>query len=59
MIIRKKDFQELLYIKEFNKNNRVSSDITYIHKYDKQRIKSLLNEQMDESNIGYIFVKDN
>ena len=55
MIIVKKEFQDLLY-KQENKQ-KVYKDIEYIHKYDRQRLKSLLNEQMNADGKDYVFTK--
>ena len=55
MIIVKKEFEDLLYRQEIKP--RVYNDIEYIHKYDRQRLKSLLNEQMNVDGKEYIFVK--
>lgn len=57
MINVKKDFQDLKYIKDFIKTNRIYKDADYIHRYDRQRLKSLLNEQIYADGIQYIFVK--
>ena len=58
MIIIKKDFDDYLHKKALSNNGHACSDIIYIHKYDRQRLKSLLNEQMSKENIQIIFMKE-
>ena len=58
MITIKKDFKDLKKQKDYLRNNRIYSDIEYIHKYDRQRLKSLLNEQISIEGTKYIFVKE-
>ena len=57
MISVKKEFQELKFRRNFLKKEIGAYNVMeYIHKYDRQRLKSLLDEQLKEKNKEYKFV---
>ena len=59
MITVKKDFQDLKFQRDFLKKEIGAYHIlNYIHKYDKQKLKSLLNERLQDENREYQFVKE-
>lgn len=54
MIEIKKDFNFIFFRNNFFKNNKnIFKNIKNINKYDKQRIKSLLNEEIGKSLEAY------
>ena len=54
MIEVKKDVNALFFRNEFLKNNKnIFHSSKSIVKYDKQKIKSLLNEQMEKDGLTY------
>lgn len=59
MITVKKEFQDLKFQRDFLKKEIGAYHvINYIHKYDKQKLMSLLNEKMQEENKDYTFVRE-
>ena len=58
MIMVKKDFQDLKFQRDFLKKEIGACHIIdYIHKYDRQKLKSLLNEQLEKDKKDYCFIK--
>ena len=49
MIEKRNGFQERMILQEYNNQNNDGLCQLYIHKYDKQRLKSLLNEELRDT----------
>ena len=59
MINVKKDFQDLQFQRDFiKKETGAFHIIDYIHRYDRQKLKSLLNEQLEKEKKDYCIMKE-
>ncbi len=59
MINVKKDFQYLQFQRDFLKKEIGAFHIIdYIHRYDRQKLKSLLNEQLEKEKKDYCIIKE-
>jgi len=59
MIEVKRDCEDVFFRNKFVKDKKnILSDNKFINRYEKQRIKSLLNEQLSDKGIEYMLLKE-
>ena len=59
MIEVKKDCEDIFFRNKFVKDKKnILSDNKFINRYEKQRIKSLLNDHLSDKGIEYMLLKE-